>query len=146
MQRFIVLAAIALFSGLASAATLLAEVDRVSPEINSIQLIDDGTLAIETASGSQEIKLSAENFRTLIPNAVRLQNIELVTKKRNIVCKMMVPHPQNLSINNGKYLRATLTNRSCAFGTVVTPKEAYLLEIAVELKATMIALAQQLVK
>lgn len=146
MQRFLVLAAIALFSGVASAASIIAEVNSVNSKIGAIQLKDNGQLVIDAGKKLQVIQLSDENAAHLVQLARTVADAELVIEHRNIVCKMFVPYRNDLLVgHNERTLKLVLTMRSCAFATLVAPKQDLDLRSAVELKASLTALALQLV-
>lgn len=147
MQRLLVLGAIALFSGIASASSVIAEVSGVNPQISAIQLKDNGQLVIDSGKTSQVIQLSDENSAELVQLARIVADAELTVERRKVICKMMVPFRHDLLVGKSeRTLKLVLTTRSCAFSEVVAPKEEWDLRSAIELKASMTALALQLVR
>ncbi|MGZ3690014.1 MAG: hypothetical protein ACXVAX_00835 [Pseudobdellovibrio sp.] len=126
----------------------LALVSGVDMNIRSVELESNGSLKVTSTKGQvKNVVLSDKNVSTLNYEAQTLDNVELATDKRVVICMMMV-NPmfiQNFSVYNTATdsMRVMLAGNSCASPEKTYPAEANMNSMAQNLKSQMLILAQQ---
>jgi hypothetical protein len=135
----------------------MVAVDNVSAQISKVVVDNYGVMNVYPADPSAQVvttQLSNENFQYVTDQARGLSKAAVHVFRKHVVCMMVVsPYQPMLQVSNTTdmfdftgEMRDILSMQSCAIPTTVTPVEENDIRNARELKAVIIALANEAVQ